>query len=52
MQASKPAKAGNTLGALLQRLLFLLSHPDKAAAALESHGLPPPPMPEAGQLKF
>ncbi len=52
MQAPKPAKAGNTLGALLQRLLYLLSHPEKAAAALESHGLPQPPMPQAGRIQI
>ena len=49
VQETKPAKAGNTLGALLQRLLYLLSHPEKAAAAFESHGLPQPPMPKAGR---
>ena len=48
MQATKPAKAPNTLGGLLQRLLFLLSHPEKAAAALESHGLPQVPVSEIG----
>lgn len=48
VQATKPAKASNTLGALLQRLLYLLSHPEKAVSILESHGLPQPPMPGAG----
>ena len=39
-QASKPTKASSTLGGVLQRLLYLLSHPDEAAPLLESKGLP------------
>jgi len=40
VQASKAVKAPHSLGALLQRLLCLLSHPDEAAPLLESQGLP------------
>ena len=48
-QVNKQARASNTLGGLLQRLLCQLSRPEEAAPALSSHGLPEVPIATQGE---
>ena len=48
-QVNKQARASNTLGGLLQRLLCQLSRPEEAAPALKSHGLLEAPVAKEGE---